>query len=221
MLERPSGEPRGFEPDVRLEFTVGITPEYARFLYGYVGGPWRWIDRLHWTRKEWEDELAVPGTEFGILYGAGLPLGYVQLQATRHGGSSHVEIRYFGLAEAATGRGLGGRMLEHAVQAAWSLPERHELAPASRVWVHTCDLDGPAALPNYRARGFILCRTDTSEEEVPDAPLGSWASTGGPGAARPLRDRDEGGTQFRRLDVTEVEGESAELGSQSLPRPRA
>ena len=30
-----------------------------------------------------------------------------------------------------------------------------------RVWVHTCTLDGPHALANYRARGFVPFHTET------------------------------------------------------------
>ena len=45
------------------------------------------------------------------------------------------------------GRGLGKAMLTRAAEEAWAL------AP-TRVWLHTCTLDSPQALPNYRARGF-------------------------------------------------------------------
>lgn len=36
--------------------------------------------------------------------------------------------------------------------------------PTERVWVHTCTLDGPHALANYRARGLTVYRT---EDEAP------------------------------------------------------
>lgn len=41
---------------------------------------------------------------------------------------------------------------------------------ANRLWLHTCTLDGPAALPNYRARGFVPFRTEHYETELPGAP---------------------------------------------------
>jgi hypothetical protein len=31
---------------------------------------------------------------------------------------------------------------------------------AHRVWLHTCSLDHPAALPNYMKRGFTLFKTE-------------------------------------------------------------
>jgi GNAT superfamily N-acetyltransferase len=51
------------------------------------------------------------------------------------------------------GRGLGKHLLTQAVQTAWGLG-------AARVWLHTCTLDDPAALPNYLARGFRPFKTD-------------------------------------------------------------
>jgi GNAT superfamily N-acetyltransferase len=52
------------------------------------------------------------------------------------------------------GRGWGKYLLTEAVRAAWGL------AP-SRVWLHTCTLDHPAALPNYLKRGFRRVREET------------------------------------------------------------
>ena len=57
-----------------------------------------------------------------------------------------VQVAYFGLLPAFHGRGLGGFLLTHALRRGF------EVAP--RVWLHTCTLDGAAALPNYRARGL-------------------------------------------------------------------
>lgn len=180
MLEQPQGDLRPFPDDVRLDRASILSPEYARFLYGLVGGPWSWTERLGWTRQQWVDELAEPGTEFWILYGDGNPLGYVHLHPQPVQNGTDVEIRYFGLAEAAIGRGLGGRLLEHGIHAAWTLPERTSIAPVSRVWVHTCSLDGPAALANYQARGLVVTDIAETDEDLPAQPIGSWASTGGP-----------------------------------------
>ncbi len=179
---RPATPPGPLPADVRVDRALRISPEYARFLYGLVGGPWRWVDRLGWDRARWEQELTVPGTEHLVAYGDGQPLGYAHLQPQVHAAGSQVELRYFGLVETAIGRGLGRALLERAVAAAWTLPERHHLPPVRRVWLHTCSLDGPSALANYRARGFVVLDERVTDEDVPSAPLGSWVSTGGPGA---------------------------------------
>jgi hypothetical protein len=183
MLAPPAHEARAFPEEVRLDRAIGVSPEYARFLYGLVGGPWHWTDRLGWSREQWVDELSVPGSEFWILYGEGVPLGYVHLHPVTAGDGTDVEIRYFGLAEGAIGRSLGGRLLEHGIQAAWSLSERFELPRVTHVWVHTCTLDGPAALANYQARGFVVVAAENEEQDIAEQPLGSWISTGGPASA--------------------------------------
>lgn len=183
MFRPPSDPPRRLPEGVRLEPADGITPEYARFLYALVGGNWNWTDRLSWSRQRWVDELATPGREFWILYGEGVPLGYLHLHPAVEPEGTQVEIRYFGLAEQGLGRGLGGPMLEHGIAAAWSLAERAGLPAATRVWVHTCTLDGPAALSNYQARGLQIFATEETEEERPDTPVGAWAASGGPAAS--------------------------------------
>ena len=72
-----------------------------------------------------------------------------------------VEIAYFGLVPEFIGRGLGKHLLTRAVQEAWRLG-------ATRVWLHTCTLDGPAALPNYVARGFTPFKTETYQATIDD-----------------------------------------------------
>ena len=67
-----------------------------------------------------------------------------------------VEVAYFGLVPEALGRGLGKHLLSCAVRDAWAL------GPA-RVWLHTCTLDHPNALPNYVARGFVPYKTEEYE----------------------------------------------------------
>ncbi|MFD6517692.1 GNAT family N-acetyltransferase [Rhodococcus sp. NPDC060176] len=180
MLAAPTRVARPLPDDARLDRPATVSPEYARFLYGLVGGPWYWTERLCWSQQQWADDLAVVGTEFLILYGEGAPLGYVHLQPIPIDDGIQVEIRYFGLVEQAIGRGLGSLLLEHGIDAAWSLSARHDLPVVTRVWVHTCTLDGPAALANYQARGLVICGVADTDEPMPAQPLGSWASTGGP-----------------------------------------
>jgi len=98
----------------------------------------------------------------------GTPAGYFELE--RDGDA--VEIVSFGLLPAFIGRGLGKRLLDAAARRAWALGPQ-------RVWVHTCSLDGPAALANYRGRGFEIYDEQDGIADVPEA-LEVW-----PGAARP------------------------------------
>jgi hypothetical protein len=56
-------------------------------------------------------------------------------------------------------RGLGGALLTRAVDEAFAMGGR-------RVWLHTCTLDAPRALPAYMARGFRVFRTQRLEVDI-------------------------------------------------------
>jgi GNAT superfamily N-acetyltransferase len=140
-------------------------PELSLRCYIEVGGPWLWVDRLAWTADQWRDWVARPGHELWTCRVASAPgedglAGYFELDP-QDGGS--VQISYFGLRPGYEGRGLGGWMLTCALQRAWQLPATR------RVWLHTCELDGPAAMPNYVARGLSVFDTWTEYRLDPDA----------------------------------------------------
>jgi GNAT superfamily N-acetyltransferase len=82
----------------------------------------------------------------------------------------NVEIAYFGLLPGFIGKGLGAYLLTAATRRAWDMG-------ATRVWVHTCDLDHPRALANYQARGFRIFQVESKVEQLPDAPLEVWPGT--------------------------------------------
>lgn len=133
--------------------------EFGRFLYTAVGADCAWRDRLPWPPERWRAHLARPGCELWVAYERGTPAGYVELDAQDEG---VVEIAYFGLLPDFRGRGLGGHLLSYGTARAWDLGERREgREPTRRVWVHTCSLDGPYALENYRRRGFRVFATVT------------------------------------------------------------
>jgi GNAT superfamily N-acetyltransferase len=134
---RPARAVDGFEvrrldpPDVGL----------SRRLYQQVGEPWQWTDRLGWGDSRWSAHLGHAQTWVGYLDGE--PVGYAEL--VRDG--DDVELASFGLLPGFAGRGLGGALLTAATERAWE-------SGAERVWLHTCSLDSPAALPSYERRGF-------------------------------------------------------------------
>lgn len=119
--------------------------ERYRALYAAVGHAYQWRDRTAWGDQRLAAYLADPAVRVWVLRYRGADAGYFELR--RHDDGS-VEIVYFGLAGPVIGRGLGKHLLTRAVEEAWALG-------ATRVWLHTCTLDHPAALPNYRARGFV------------------------------------------------------------------
>jgi GNAT superfamily N-acetyltransferase len=150
--------------DVALVRALRPSPELSRFLYTAVGGDWYWLDRLPWTSERWLAWLSRAGVETWVASVDGTPAGYFELDATAE---ESVELAYFGLLPAFVGRGLGGWLLTEALRRAWALAPR-------RVWVHTCSLDGPHALANYRARGMRVCRVETAVQQLPERPPGPW-----------------------------------------------
>jgi GNAT superfamily N-acetyltransferase len=134
-------------------------PALYRELYASVGGDYHWRDRLSWSDAQLTAHLADRDISVWILREGRAPRGFFELARHRDGS---VEIAYFGLMAEAIGRGLGRALLTRAVDAAWSLrPE------PSRVWLHTCTLDHPAALANYLARGFRVTRTERYTVDLP------------------------------------------------------
>lgn len=156
----PSRAPAG---DVGIECVPGPQPELARSLYLAVGADWQWTDRLAWPRERWVEQLDRPGSEIWLATVGGAHAGYLELDPRAREDGLHVEIAYFGLLPGFLGRGLGGHLLTAGLRAAWSLPARWPaLGPVTRVWLHTCSLDGPAALPNYLARGLRVYATTST-----------------------------------------------------------
>jgi len=139
-------------------------PELNRFLYVSVGHPWRWHMRLSWSYRRWLDYLEDAAVATWIGYDAGNPVGYFELNKDVEGA---VEIACFGLLPHYVGRGLGKRLLNDAIAKARAFGD-------GRIWLHTCSLDHPAALPNYVARGFLVRRTEVVEEALPDSPPEPW-----------------------------------------------
>ena len=148
------------EPEARVERLAADAKAVAtyRTLYREVGGPWRWGERVGWSDAQIAAQLARADVAVWRLHVGDDTLGFAELQRAPDGA---VEVVYFGLVPRAMGRGLGGQFLTAVVDAAWAMD-------ATRVWLHTCAMDAPAALPAYRARGFRVTREEMYDEVVPD-----------------------------------------------------
>lgn len=141
---------------IRIERRDPCPVALYRRLYRDVGGPWFWHERLDWTDAALEAHLASPDVAVWELLVGDESAGYFELR--RHEDGS-VQIDYFGLVPKFIGRGLGGMMLTRAVQEAWAMGAR-------RVWLHTCTLDSPRALPGYKARGFREYKTERLQVDI-------------------------------------------------------
>lgn len=143
-------------PGVRLERVVRCPWHFYRYLYAEVGRQYHWHDRLSWTEAQFRQHLAGPSVIW-LLTVEGAPAGYFELRTHE---DRSVEIAYFGLLPEFVGQGLGKYLLTRAVEEAWAM------APP-RIWLHTCTLDHPGALPNYIKRGFRPVREEVYQAIVP------------------------------------------------------
>jgi GNAT superfamily N-acetyltransferase len=141
----------------RLERIEACPVSFFRYLYAEVGRAYHWTDRLSWTDQQVRAHIADPAVSIWLLTSGAAPAGYFELRA---GDDHSVEIAYFGLLPEFVGRGWGGYLLTRAVEAAWAMHP-------DRVWLHTCTLDHPAALPNYLRRGFRPVREEVYTTELP------------------------------------------------------
>ena len=175
MRRCPEGARRApiWPPGSRVDRAIRPGLAFYRFLYDAVGEDWLWHERRRWSDAALLAHISDPSIEIWVLTADGQPAGFAELDLRT---PDNVELSYFGLLPAFIGRGLGPRLLHWAIHQAWRPATR-------RFWVHTCDLDHPAALGTYRRAGFVPFRTDVADE--PDLRLsGDWPPTAAP--HRPL-----------------------------------
>ena len=130
--------------------------QFNKFLYQFIGGPYEWTNKLSLSDEQWKAHVENDNLRTWLAQYKGAPAGYYELQKQDNG---NVEILYFGLATKFIGQGFGGYLLSHAIKSAWAWEK------TKRVWVHTCTLDHPHALQNYKSRGMEVYRVETDEHE--------------------------------------------------------
>ena len=161
-MRNPS-ELRGAKLDdssISIEHQRDCSAELFRFLYVEVGKNYYWVDRLPWTDDDIRAYLAQPEISVWLMTYKKEMAGYFELRKCEDGS---FELAYFGLIPQFIGRGLGKHLLTWAVEQAWA-------EGANRVWLHTCTLDDPAALPNYLQRGFQPFKTEKYEMQKQSVP---------------------------------------------------
>jgi GNAT superfamily N-acetyltransferase len=167
----------------------------ARSFYVRVGERHRWRGRLDWDDQAWQQVLGRRGTELWISWFRDTPTGFAELTGGAGPGRTTTRIAYLGLLPEFRGRGLGGHLVAHATQRAWTVHRRHrDLPPVERVELDTSTLDSTRALPTYVKRGYQLVGEEEREITIPDrvavgpaaprSPLDSAAATTA-GSTRP------------------------------------
>jgi GNAT superfamily N-acetyltransferase len=125
---------------------------YYRFLYDAVGRPWQWLSRRKLSDEQLAAILQDERDEVHVLHVEGVPAGLAELDRRQEG---EVELVQFGLMPEFIGQGLGRYFLQWAIDRAWSCAPR-------RLWLHTCALDHPNALPTYRKAGFAVYKEEVT-----------------------------------------------------------
>jgi GNAT superfamily N-acetyltransferase len=148
---------------LRFEEIRQPAPEQCQFLFSAVGTPWQWFSRLAWRYEQWCSHVASADVRVFVLYEHGAIAGYVEL---RRSDDADIEFKFFGLLPAFSGRGLGPVLMQAALAVAQQW--QGELAPCTgRIWLHSCDLDHPAALRSYQRAGFEITEQVTAMESMP------------------------------------------------------
>jgi GNAT superfamily N-acetyltransferase len=118
--------------------------DWYRALFRRAGAQWLWFSRLELTDAQLARVLQDPNIELFLAERAGSEIGMAELDRSQ---SPNVEITSFALFSEAIGKGMGHVFMTQLLDRAWS-------GSAARVWLHTCNLDGPAALSFYIKCGF-------------------------------------------------------------------
>jgi GNAT superfamily N-acetyltransferase len=132
---------------LRLDPRPAITPAAYRTLFRQVGAPWLWFSRLIDSDATLTALLHDPALAlFAILDETGTEVGMLELDFRVPG---ECELSFVGLIPRLAGQGHGRWLLAEAVTRAWAR------SGVTRVHVHSCTLDHPAALATYHRAGFI------------------------------------------------------------------
>jgi GNAT superfamily N-acetyltransferase len=135
-------------------------PDDYRELFRKVGARWLWFSRLVMDDAALAAIIQHPAVElFTVVDEGGSEVGMLELDYREPG---ECELSFVGLVPDLSGQGHGRWLLAEANSRAWR-------EGVSRVHVHTCTLDHPAALSAYRRAGFVPYRR--SVERFPDPRL--------------------------------------------------
>jgi GNAT superfamily N-acetyltransferase len=118
--------------------------DWFRDLYRRVGQQWLWISRIRMSDTELAAIIQSPLVEIYALAHEGRDEGLLELDFREPG---QCELVSFGVTEKLVGTGAGRWLMNRALELAWS-------RPVTRVWLHTCTFDHPAALVFYQRSGF-------------------------------------------------------------------
>jgi GNAT superfamily N-acetyltransferase len=131
--------------------------DWYRDLYRRVGQEWLWFSRLRMSDAQLAAIVQPALAEVYALVLDGRDEGLLHLDFRTAG---QCELSMFGVTAKLIGNGAGRWLMNRALERAWS-------QAVTRVWLHTCTLDHPAALAFYQRSGF---RPFRRQVEISDDP---------------------------------------------------
>tara|TARA_B100001121_G_C18610796_1_gene584292 strand:- start:199 stop:711 length:513 start_codon:yes stop_codon:yes gene_type:complete len=148
-----------FKPseDYKIELISSSKFELNKFFYKQIGKKHQWIDRLIWKNNDWIKYVSNKNLKTYILKKGDDLVGFFELIFNQELRES--EIAYLGILEEYFKNGCGGYLLTEAIKKSFE-------AGAKRVWVHTCSLDHPNAIENYKSRGMTIFKTEVLSREA-------------------------------------------------------
>jgi GNAT superfamily N-acetyltransferase len=151
-MHQPTEQPEPLSGTGCVLMPKPISVTEYRKLYYAVGEKWHWLDRMVMPDNELAEKINAENVAVFIFYVHHEPAGFTELVKE----NKYVEIQYFGLMPAFTGKGLGNYFLQWVIAKAWSYhPEWIQL--------NTCTLDHPNALPVYKRAGFTIVKTEVQQ----------------------------------------------------------
>jgi GNAT superfamily N-acetyltransferase len=121
-------------------------PDHYRDLFRRIGAPWLWFSRLIADDAQLAAIIRHPKVElYSVIDESGREVGMLELDLRE---PHQCELAFIGLVPELAGKGHGRWLLAEAVRRSWR-------EGVSRIHVHTCTLDHPAALSAYRRAGFM------------------------------------------------------------------
>lgn len=158
MLENP----RAPVPASPLSLQAVEKPDAIayRSLFRLVGARWLWFSRLSMDDETLCAIIHDPKVDiYAVADGGGRRVGMLELDFREKG---QCEFSFLGLVPEMSGKGHGRWLVAEALRLAWA-------RKVSRVHLHSCTLDHPAALATYVRAGFTPVRR--AIERFPDPRL--------------------------------------------------
>jgi GNAT superfamily N-acetyltransferase len=144
MTAPPARALQPFPAEVRLERVDPSDLSGYRQYFRAVGEDLMWFSRLIMDDAKLEGILKNPEVDSYLLMRGNEFCGLLELDFSP---KPECELAFFGLKKGLIGQGLGRALMDEGLRQAWA-------KPIKRLFVHTCTLDSPQALPFYIRSGF-------------------------------------------------------------------